>query len=1032
MNWESSRATPSRRPGLLEQHWDNVLLAVVLLPQIWPLLSEGLPRSADGSLHVMRLLALDNYVRQGQWLPRWAPDLAGGFGYPVFNFYSPASYYLAEIPRLLGFDAFTSVAIAFGVMLVAAALGMRSLVRAMWAERISNAGLQWAGLVGAVAYGYAPYLLENVYLRSAIAEAAAQALLPWILWVFFRLITHHQPQRFVLPAVTLLAGLALTHNITLILFPPLLLIFLFTTWWSDGRRIGRALWVIAAGLGAVVLSAFFWAPLIAERGSLSTYAYGLSSSLLIPENIWSLTNFLDLSLAFRYSLTTIPYKIGIVQLALAVVGTVLLVRQSRSWLWWGGIAILYALFAGSWAQPLWMASDILQIIQFPWRVLSVISVVLAILTVGLVVAADRRPGQAMAAGVLVVATVVICHVPQPDQTPLAPAGSTQSLLSSINTFEADTGAWGTGSAHEFMPRWVDDLVLKPETAEAVPPLAAVQVLTASPWSTTLQVDADTPTSLRLTDFYFPGWAATLPDGSELPVRPTTSLGLLTIDIPEGAHTIDVHWGSTLIRSWSERVSLVALVTLIGLGSLWAVRKRANWGWTATLSIVLIVGVIGQWPSTGRDFELKAANVDVVPGSLRLVGLGIERARADALILHPFWLATTRLDDSVFTWTVRRTDGEVVAQIQGRPVYGSRTSSDWSAGTLVDDRYQVGLPGQLEAGDYDVTVAVSPSCCTDLGTVEQTVARVSLDANPNEPSPPADALAMFNNVMELGAAEVTVNGRTIVADPDGLIVLRPNDQLELALPWRPRAAIVQPLKSYVHLVNDLFTAAKSDQTVGTHFFPVSLWNLQEWQRDVHRLRIANDAHSGLYDVMAGLYVIKDATVGDLTLWTLDSTTLPRRGDAAVLFRVKVVGSTTVRLGAPLARLGNVADLLSAEVEVPAATPGSNVRLRLVYRALGGLTTDLKEFVHLYSPELGLAGQVDTTPGAGLNPTSSWQSGEIVVEELVIPVSSEAAPGTYSLLVGYYDPVTGERVYVRTRDGREPPDRTVDVEPIAIAR
>ena len=129
---------------------------------------------------------------------------------------------------------------------------------------------------------------------------------------------------------------------------------------------------------------------------------------------------------------------------------------------------------------------------------------------------------------------------------------------------------------------------------------------------------------------------------------------------------------------------------------------------------------------------------------------------------------------------------------------------------------------------------------------------------------------------------------------------------------------------------------------------------------------------------------------------------------------------------------VALVLSAEVEVPAATPGSNVRLRLVYRALGGLTTDLKEFVHLYSPELGLAGQVDTTPGAGLNPTSSWQSGEIVVEELVIPVSSEAAPGTYSLLVGYYDPVTGERVYVRTRDGREPPDRTVDVEPIAIAR
>ncbi len=1033
MSVASRSVGTSRRLGFFERHWDDVLLAFALLPQVWPLLEEGLPQSADGALHVMRLVALDSYVRQGQWLPRWAPDLAGGFGYPVFNFYSPASYYLAEIPRLLGADPFTSVAIAFGIMLIAAALGMRCLVRALWADRLSRTGVEWAGLVGAVAYGYSPYLLQNVYLRSAIAEAAAQALLPWILWAFYRLATHTQPQRYVVPAVVLLAGLALTHNITLILFPPLLLVFLVTAWWAAGRRGTRALWLVAAGLGAVILSAFFWAPLIAERGSLSTYAYGLSSSLLIPENIWSLTNFVDLSLGFRYSLTTVPYKIGIVQLALALFGAGLLVWRSRSWLWWIVIAVVYAIFASTWAQSLWTGIDILQIIQFPWRVLSVMSVVLAVLTVGLVVAADRRPGQAMAAGVLLVATIVICHVPRPDQTPLAPTSEVATLLSSINTFEADTGAWGTGSAHEFMPRWVEELELRSETIEAPLPAADIRVLTASPWSTTMQVTATAPTSLRLTDFYFPGWVATLADGSELPIRPTTSLGLLTIDIPEGAHTIEVHWGSSDVRTWSERLSLLALAVLIGFGCWWASRRQGGWAWTAALTCALIVASVGQWwPTTGRAYALEPANIDVVPGTLSLVGLGTERVNNDTLVLHPYWLTKTQIGDSLFTWSLRRPGGEIVAQIQGRPVYGSRTSTDWPPGTLVDDRYQIALPGHLEAGDYDVTVHITPLCCADLSTAERTVARVSLAENPNPPSASAEAVADFNNVIELGTAQLRVNGLDVAIDQDGLIVVRPNDQLEVTLPWRSRAGVVAALKSYVHIVNDSFTAAKNDQTVGTHFFPVGLWNLREWRRDVNRLRISADARSGVYDLIVGLYEIRDLTTGDLNMWPMNSTALPRRGDAAVVLRVKIVGSTDARLSAPLARLGDVADLLSAEVLPANGRPGSSLNLRLVYRAVGRQNTDLKEFVHLYSPEIGLAGQVDSTPGAGLNPTSSWVPGEIIVEDLDLPISPDAAPGTYSLLVGFYDPVTGERVLVRTSSGQEPTDRTVPLETFEVVR
>src|SRR5512146_580630 len=70
----------------------------------------------DGYLHLFRVFEFDRVLREGVVYPRWAPDLAYGYGYPIFNFYPPLAYYLTETLHLVGLLIPTAVQAAFAVI----------------------------------------------------------------------------------------------------------------------------------------------------------------------------------------------------------------------------------------------------------------------------------------------------------------------------------------------------------------------------------------------------------------------------------------------------------------------------------------------------------------------------------------------------------------------------------------------------------------------------------------------------------------------------------------------------------------------------------------------------------------------------------------------------------------------------------------------------------------------------------------------------------------------------------------------------
>ncbi len=89
-------------------------------------------------------------------------------------------------------------------------------------------------------------------------------------------------------------------------------------------------------------------------------------------------------------------------------------------------------------------------------------------------------------------------------------------------------------------------------------------------------------------------------------------------------------------------------------------------------------------------------------------------------------------------------------------------------------------------------------------------------------------------------------------------------------------------------------------------------------------------------------------------------------------------------------------------------GLTVQLDLVWQGLGEARGEYVRFVHLVGPDGVLQGQHDSPPVNGTYPTSLWAEGEFVSETVEIPLEADRPSGAYTLHVGLYDPISGQRL------------------------
>ena len=308
--------------------WFWLAILLIALAAAWPELAQpGLLNTrggGDSPFLLQRLHQLETAVLDGHFPARWMPDANYDYGYPFYNFYAPLSIYSALLFRLIGFSFVRAIHLSHLLGYLVAGWATFALVRRWW-------GNDWAGLLAAAAYTFAPFHLVNVYVRGdSLAEFWAMAFYPLVILaadgLFADGLFNGGRKQIALFALAY-AGLILSHNISALIFSPFLLLYLVLRFFLPQRaqrKEGRELILFLLGgmLLAPGLAAWFFVPALAEQSlaQLETVTSGYfhySNHFLAAEGqpLVQSTLFVDYSVVDREA-----FRMGLVQTAVIVVG----------------------------------------------------------------------------------------------------------------------------------------------------------------------------------------------------------------------------------------------------------------------------------------------------------------------------------------------------------------------------------------------------------------------------------------------------------------------------------------------------------------------------------------------------------------------------------------------------------------------------------------------------------------------------------------------------------------------------------------
>jgi hypothetical protein len=583
------------------------LLLALTLPAVLPLTAPGYFFDAHDAQHsVFFLVEFDQAIRDGALWPRWGPDQALGFGYPTWVLIAPLAYYVGELFHLLGAGFTVAVKLTWGLATFVAAFSMFALVRRWWGRT--------AGLLAALLYVYAPFHLVDIYVRADLAEFVALSLLPLVLLAFWNLIDSGGLRRLALAALSY-GALALCHTLTLLIFTPLLGGFILVALYVASRRSRedtgtavetsgrprrvadrkqvalRAVLVAGAIVLALGLAGIFLLPMIFERQFVAleqwvhgTYQY--QQHFVYPHQF--LSPIWDYGFAVEGPNDGMSFQLGLLPVLLAAAGTATALRgrsRDRALALFFAAATLATLWTmTSYSQTAWRLLPLVALIQFPWRLLALTSLNLAILggaAVGMLSErGTRAPPSSRPAPYIVAVLTVFASLSYATPLYTEATARDESVLAVLD-FELQypdmrgMTAWSSRlPTTEDSPLVAQYLAGQDLTkAYIIEGEGALEPMRHGGASEELRVNSADGVRLQFYTYWFPGWEAKI-DGQPVDTWPEGENGLLTLDVPAGDHHVLLRMTeNTPPRRVGGILSALSLAAIIGLLSGWGIRRR---------------------------------------------------------------------------------------------------------------------------------------------------------------------------------------------------------------------------------------------------------------------------------------------------------------------------------------------------------------------------------------------------------------------------------------------------------------------------
>ncbi len=589
-------------------HLTNIWLILAFSLFAWgPLLTPAYFFNAHDARHsVFFLVEFDQTWRDGYLWPRWSPDFAFGYGYPLFNLYAPLAFYAAELLHLLSLGFTTAIKTMYVLATISAGLGMYGFTQHLFGRP--------AGLLAAMVYMYAPFRLVEIFVRSAYAEFVALAMIPFLFWAFTELVATPTLRRMAV-AGFIYGLLALTHPATFFTFTPFLTIYLLYLILAKTRLNLKAFaitttYVIIAGALGLALAAIYLIPVVIETRYVKIEQWTSGSYNYLQHFVY-FSQFFSPEWGYGYAgvgLTDdFSYQLGMVVIALfSFAGVHLLTSRfpHQGTALFFSVSTLVIIFLMSLlAEPIWQVIPIAILVQFPWRLLGLTAFTLSIVAGSLLTRVNGQShGEAthssivndqLSTGIesatptllrfatihyasrlstiyyLLCLVIVLASFPYtlPQYTDVSDWAETP--LAVIYWDRASiVDRVGMVSATQEQPQTspLEQQYLRGEPLTAASLIAgqgSVETLHRGGASSRVRVIAAEPVTLQFYTYDYPGWQVTL-DGQLITHGPEPPYGLITVDLPAGEHSVLLKMESTPARTWGAIISGLALLTIIAL------------------------------------------------------------------------------------------------------------------------------------------------------------------------------------------------------------------------------------------------------------------------------------------------------------------------------------------------------------------------------------------------------------------------------------------------------------------------------------
>lgn len=453
-------------------------------------------------------------LTQGQ-LPLWLPDLNAGFGSPGIRLYSPGGPVLVGILGMVLGDAGKALRLAWlGALATLVVVGRR------WHPTTSS--LHWLLLC---ASPLVPFLLFH---RAASSEVLALPLVLWLLEAAIHNRGSAPVQAFLWAALWLLHAPSFVMTailaVTAALVPR-----------PSGPGLCRRIAPLIAGFA---LAAWHWLPLVSER-HLVRLEEGLTGGIFSATQNFLFSPHPHDASAVR--------RLGVLAITWTVIAVLAWVQEKRR-----GLLVLTAvLLATPLTYPLWVVLPPLHYLQFPWRFLTPVSLLLP----GIIASLSRTRRS------VAIVLFLLPHLWMPQPRVIRDpeiSGKESWVQLGGKIFAALSGNPLVVDAVQNRPLAFSALAQQlqrfgPETKVFAPGPVAIEEW--RPLRRTVVVEAPSPGLLEFRLLAYPFWRARV-DGK--PAVPAMAQGVVAVPVPQGRHRVEVMWSGNPLTPWGWVLALAVL------------------------------------------------------------------------------------------------------------------------------------------------------------------------------------------------------------------------------------------------------------------------------------------------------------------------------------------------------------------------------------------------------------------------------------------------------------------------------------------